>query len=277
MLPNFLIIGAMKSGTTSLYHYIKTHPEIFMPAFKEPNFFIKKDIQKRDLEWYEALFSGSNNAKALGEASVNYTKYPHYQGVPQRIASFNKNMRLIYVLRNPLARTCSHYLHNIYAGIETESLRDAIVKRPLYIQASLYYMQIQEYLKHFSSDQLLILLFEDLKKDPIGIVRKVFDFLEVDEQFVPPNIGEVKHQTKQKRGKDRLIASFIKEMPFYHNINNAIPDRLKLVAGFLLKKNIDFTPPESEDLPEEAKKLIIEDLNKLSEFLNKDLLSWIEN
>ncbi|MBA7687062.1 hypothetical protein ES703_95522 [subsurface metagenome] len=207
MLPNFLVIGAMKSGTTSLYHYIKAHPEIFMPSLKEPNFFIKRDIGTRDTEWYESLFSDGRYAKALGEASVNYTKYPHYSGVPQRIAATNKDMKLIYVLRNPFDRTYSHYLHNIYAGIENEPFRDAIVRRPLYIQASLYYMQIQEYLKHFSREQVLILILDDLKHNPTGTVKRVFEFLEVDEQFVPPNVGEVRHQTKQKRGNGANIFS----------------------------------------------------------------------
>jgi len=273
MLPNFLIIGAMKSGTTSLYHYMKTHPEIFLSSIKEPNFFTK-DIQKKDLEWYKSLFSDGKKAKALGEASVNYSKYPHYTGVPQRIASLNKNIKLIYVLRNPLARTCSHYLHNIYAGIEPDSFKEAIAKRPLYIQASLYYMQIQEYLKFFPREQLLIFLLDDLKKNPRDTVKKVFTFLDVDNQFMPPNIDEVKHQTKSKKGKDTIVVKIMKKLPFYHQINNNISDSLKQFIGIFFKKKIMVIPPKQADIPSDIIKLIKEDIAKLSDFLNRDLSFW---
>ena len=275
MLTDFIVIGGMKCGTTSLDYYLKAHPEIAMLS-KEIDFFTRN--YHMGLDWYESLFrTKSKDMKIFGETSVSYTKYPHYIGVPQRIASSNRNMKLIYVLRNPFTRTYSHYLHNVYAGIETDSFKEAIVKRPLYIQASLYYMQIREYLKFFPREQMLMLLLDDLKHNPTGSVKTVFGFLQVDEQFIPPNISEVKHQTKKKRGKDRLITNAIKKLPFYNRVNDTIPDNLKQVAGLLLKKRIEAPSPNPQEIDENTKGLIIEDMAKLSEVLRRDLSFWIDD
>lgn len=264
----------MKSGTTSLYHYIKTHPDVFMPRFKEPNFFIKQNLRQKDINAYHDLFANAKRAKAIGEASVNYTKFPHYAGVPEKISDADKNMKLIYVLRNPYERTHSHYLHNIYAGIESDAFAEAVQKSPLYIQASLYYMQIQEYLKYFSKSQMLILILDDLKSKPLETIQSVFRFLAVDEAFMPPNIGEVKHRTKKKRGQDRPILSMIKNLSLYHGVNNAIPDWMRMLAGLLLKKKIEIPPYLPSELPQKEKNMIASDLNRLSEMLNRDLSSW---
>src|SRR3954463_6324498 len=86
MLPNFLIIGAMKGGTTSLYHYLRPHPEVFMPVTKELHFFVAEKNLLLGPGWYERRFRGAGDAIAVGEASTDYTKYPLYQGVPERIA-----------------------------------------------------------------------------------------------------------------------------------------------------------------------------------------------
>ena len=120
-LPTFLIIGTMKGGTTSLHRYLRQHPDVFMPEQKELNFFLDEYAGRpidppeernwsRGLTWYERQFAGAEDERAVGEASANYTRYPTYPGVAERIAKIVPEMKLIYLMRNPIDRVLSHYL-----------------------------------------------------------------------------------------------------------------------------------------------------------------------
>ena len=114
-LPTFLIIGTMKGGTTSLYRYLRQHPEVFMPERKELNFFVdeyagppidppEERNWSRGITWYEHQFADAERERAVGEASANYSRHPTYPGVAERIAAVVPNVKLIYVMRNPIDR-----------------------------------------------------------------------------------------------------------------------------------------------------------------------------
>jgi hypothetical protein len=264
----------MKSGTTSLYAYLKEHPEIFMPAVKEPNFFCNDILWAKSVRWYESLFKSDNKKKAFGEASVGYTKHPYYKDVPKRIFSLVPNMKLIYILRSPIERIYSHYWHNVYSAIESYPLERAISENPLYIQTSLYHYQIEQYLKFFEKRNLLVILLDDLKKEPLKVAGTVFNFLSVDSSFIPPNIYEVKHQTKSKRGRDNFLMKLIRRMPAYFYLSDLLPHRLKTLSGFLLKKKLGEPEPMTEDLISKLNSALIDDVHKLSDFLDRDLSVW---
>src|SRR3954447_530769 len=102
MLPNFVIIGTMKGGTTSLYHYLRHHPQVFMTETKELHYFVADKNLSRGLDWYERNFAGAGDAVAVGEASPDYTKYPIHADVPKRMADVMPWARLVYVIRNPV-------------------------------------------------------------------------------------------------------------------------------------------------------------------------------
>jgi hypothetical protein len=274
MLPNFLIIGAMKSGTTSLYHHLRTHPDVFMPRNKEPEFFANDAIWARGAQWYESLFADGRGKKALGEASASYTKYPYFKQVPQRIASLVPSMKCLYLLRSPIERIYSHYLHNIYAGIETEPFARAILDRPLYIQASLYYNQIEQYLQHFPRAHLKVLLLEELQQAPAKTVKEVFTFLSIDPEFTPPNLSEVKHQSKLKRGRDNRLMKLFRKAPFYNFLADTIPDSVKASAAVLLKAKLQDPQPISDALYHQLLDQLSDDLDRLETFLGKDLSHW---
>ena len=274
MLPNFLIIGAMKAGTTSLYSYLRTHPDIFMPVNKEPAFFSNEPVWKKGGDWYESLFAGQECTKARGEASVNYTKYPHYQNVPRRIHSLVPNMKLIYVLRSPIDRIYSHYLHNVYAGIETDPIEKALSERPLYVQISRYYQQIDQYLQIFDRKQLMVIILDDMQHDPAAVVKRVFSFLDVDDSHVPPNINEKKHTTSDKRGQDNKLMKLFRKTPFYHYLADKMPSNLKTMGSHLLKTPIEKPMPMPEELKAQIKLELALDMEQLADFLGRDLAPW---
>ena len=111
--PNLFIIGAMKSGTTTLHEYLDSHPQIAMSRIKEPGFFVEELTLRQGEDWYLSLFEQDDRFRYRGESSTHYTKLPVFRGVAERLSRFNPEARLIYIMRNPIERLVSHYWHNI--------------------------------------------------------------------------------------------------------------------------------------------------------------------
>jgi hypothetical protein len=203
MLPDFVIIGAMKGGTTSLYHYLASHPDIVPSTTKETDFFLTNDDFNKGLDWYESLFE--KNGKLAFEASPNYTKRHLFPGVPARMHSVLPEAKLIYVLRDPVARVLSHYVHNYSHGRESRSFTEAI-KDPdsNYIQTSRYYFQIQAFLEHYSDKQILFVESEKLHKDTQSVVYDVLKFLELSPEFKASILEKKFHVSSKKKRRSAL-------------------------------------------------------------------------
>ncbi len=189
-LPTFLVIGAQKAATTSLHAYLATHPDVAVPAQKELDFFSRQWALGPG--WYEAQFAGAGaaGAGAVGEASPSYAAFPFHPRVPERIRAIVPDARLIYLVREPVARMRSSYLHALAAGTETRPQREALVADPWYVQLSSYAMQLELYLEHFPREQVLVLRSEDLAARPQAIVSRVFEFIGVDPGWAVPNLDE---------------------------------------------------------------------------------------
>jgi Sulfotransferase domain len=198
-LPTFIVIGAMKAGTTSLYHYLRHHEQIFMPRVKELDFFVADHNWTRGLDWYRRQFADAGDAVARGEASTLYTKYPEHRGVPRRIATVLPDVRLIYVVRDPLVRLRSHYQHRVMTGAETDPPEVALFSNPVYLDCSRYAMQLEQYLDHFSRQQILLVTSEALRTDRRATVQGVYRFLGVADDAVPDVLGTEFYRTEQRR------------------------------------------------------------------------------
>jgi len=203
-LPTFLIIGAMKSGSTTLYNHLRQHPDIFLPAYKEPEFFVAEKTWSRGLSWYSSLFAEAGDSIAVGEASTSYTKFTEFDGVPARIASVLPQAQLVYVLREPLARMRSMYQHQVLTGRERRPIDLALLEDDRYIGPSLYAENIRRYLDHFPREQLHLMLTDDLQADPVEAVRGVTTFLGLSDEpdFVPES--RVDLRTSDRRADRRL-------------------------------------------------------------------------
>jgi hypothetical protein len=197
-LPTFIVIGAMKAGTTSLFHYLDEHPEVYMSPLKEVDFFVEEGNWARGLDWYARQFDGAGGAVAVGEASTIYTKYPRYGGVPERISQHLPDVRLVYVLRDPIDRLRSHFEHRRLVGNERRSLAEAIASDPSYVDTSRYGMQLERYLEHFPPDRILLLTSEALKTRRGETVREVYRFLGIDEAFTPPSLDREFYRTQER-------------------------------------------------------------------------------
>ncbi len=190
--PGLFVIGAMKSGTTYLKKLLGAHPEIFMCAPEEPSYFV--DPKQLRTLWPEAwdaglwrnednylqLFRSNCDAIQLGEASTNYTKRPFVDGVPERIHDFNPEARFIYLMRDPIERTISHYWHMVRYHAERRPMLEAIMADPQYLDVSHYAMQLTPYLDMFGPYRMAVLSYEQLTHDPITAMRPLYEWLDVD-------------------------------------------------------------------------------------------------
>lgn len=208
--PNVLVIGASRSGTTSLYNYLAQHPEVFMSPVKEARFFsyegqtvdfqgpadrytINRDTVT-DPEAYRALFAGRTDEPVAGEASPIYL---YDASTPARIEAHVPHCKLIATLRDPVERAYSDFLNMVRLGweplrdfetaLDREAERRAAHWGPFYHYSAkgFYGEQIQRYLDRFPREQLLIFPFDALKRDTAGLMRRVYDFLDVDPAFTP--------------------------------------------------------------------------------------------
>ncbi len=178
-LPNLIIIGAQKCGTSGLHYHLGLHPEVSMSKPKELNFFIEERNWPRGEDWYRRHFDPE--AKVRGEASPNYTAFPQHVGVPERMASVVPDAKLIYLLRDPLERIAAHWVHNFAKRREKGTLAETLSHpNTSYLQRSQYAMQLQQFLNHFPREQIMILDQEDFRKDRADTLRRVFEFAGAD-------------------------------------------------------------------------------------------------
>ena len=211
-LPTFFIIGAAKCGTTSLHSYLDQHPQIQMSAVKETHFFsgpengipYPADRVSR-LEDYERLFDPG--ARVRGEASPSYTAHPRRRGVPERIRELVPEARFIYLVRDPVDRTVSHYLHRVAIAGERQPLSDALgdLSDPFspYVAPSRYATQLKLYLTHFPQERFLVVDQVDLLGDRSQTLRRIFTFLEVDSEFQSTGFAEEHGTTRDRRSYGR--------------------------------------------------------------------------
>jgi hypothetical protein len=223
-LPTFLVIGAMKAGTTSLWAYLRAHPEVFMPAEKELDFFVAEKAWGRGLDWYRGLFAPGAAARARGEASTNYTKHPLFAGVAERIARVLPDARLVYLVRHPIERIRSHYAHAVAAGWERRPLGRALREEPQYLDVSRYAHQLTEYLRYFDRSQLLVVGAEQLRDDRAATLRRVLAFIGVDPTVAPAGLEAEHHPTPRVR---RPFAEALRRVPGASTVARLAPAPLR--------------------------------------------------
>lgn len=275
-LPNFLILGPTKSGSTSLYEYLRQHPDVFMAADKEPMYFSTNWRRGRD--WYESLFEGWSGQKAIGEAS---TWYLHHPRVASRVKETIPGARLVFVFRDPVERLWSDYRYCLVRGaIPTRwSYRTYVEKTPAAVCRGHYREHLRHWETHFPAPQRHIILSEDLASQPAETVAGIFRFLGVDDGFVPDlshrhNVTTAPRNVGAYVGVNRFWWSVFERLrgtPF--EVVATAPRRLlRPIARRLLMRST----PETMSAEDRAwtKSLYDEHNRLLSEHIGRDLSHW---
>ena len=296
-MPNFLIIGAAKSGTTSLYYYLKQHPQIYMSPKKELRFFALEGTRpdfrgpndeplNRDaittVEEYRKYFEGAGDAKACGEAS------PFYLSSPEAALNIRRHVpdaKLIAVLRHPAERAHSSFMHMVRDGFEpladfAAALRDEDRRIAAgwsyvwhYKRRGFYAEQLQHYVRLFDAGRIKIYLYEDFCADPRRLLRDIFGFLGVDEDFAPDI--STKHNVSGV-AKNRALQNFLVGRGAVKSlVEMFVPERLRLRAGAAVR-NSNVVPKQLDPtlragLIEDYR----EDILRLQELIGRDLSHWL--
>ena len=292
-LPNFLIIGAAKAGTTALHEYLQQHPQIYMTPTKETNFFAfageeinfqgpgdeaLKDFSITDWETYQAQFARVTTEKAIGEACPSYLYYPQ---AATRIKQYLPDARLIVILRNPVTRAYANFLHIVRDDREIH--RDfalALQDEPNriannwewfwhYIQVGFYGKQLQYYYQIFAPSQIKVYLYEDLKENAIATLQDIFCWLEVDDTFIP---DMALRPNKSGMPKNKLLHQILtKPNPLKTLLKPLFPAKIRQK---IQHQNLN-TPQISQEVRQQLLDLYRADILQCQDLINRDLSAWL--
>jgi len=276
MWPNFFIVGASKSGTTSLYEYLDKIPGIYMSRLKEPHYFHRSSFKLiarsiSDKSEYLKLFKLATKEKAIGEASTSYLQDPESASL---IHEEVPDARIIIILRDPCQRIFSGYLMFKSGGIEKRSFHQLITQNPEFLESGLYYSQVKQYLDIFGPKQVKVLIFEEFIKDPKTAIKEILEFLHVDSEL-PEIFEKIYNPYTVTRGKipQKILAS----KTISRISDQLLPKSLK----WKMKESILVKKVKKPDLKKEDS-LILEkyyrnDVRKLQNLLKRKLpWGWIE-
>ncbi|MDR3586011.1 MAG: sulfotransferase domain-containing protein [Desulfosporosinus sp.] len=292
MLPNFLCVGAVKAGTTTLHHIIRQHPEVYLPNCKETNFFVN-DEYANGLTFYETkYFSKIKNEKVIGEITP---KYLYYDSVPERIfESLGPNVKLIFIFRNPVHRAYSQYLMQLRTGCETNTFEKALElesnrlseltlpgvrDRYNYIDGGLYFKHLKKFLRIFDINNMLFLMFEELIVDPKITFEKVAHFLDIRPYSkmdfnIKSNVAQKpKYQLLWKFAFREDCFTRIKQLGKFVITNETVRRKIMDNIGSFSLEPMQ-VPEMNEKTRVNLKSIYKSDINELEQFLKISLAHW---
>ncbi|MBU6950602.1 sulfotransferase family protein [Hahella sp. HN01] len=276
---NLFLIGAMKSGSTTLHDYLAQHPQIFMSEEKEPGFFVPELWGRRDDSEYSALFARAREERYIGESSTHYTKLPRFQGVVERIKDYNSNAKFIYIMRNPIERTISHYFHsvrNLKGAGETRDIFSAIKEDPNYIAYSDYAYQLAPYYAAFGKESVYTLVFEEFKEDVFSGLSQLYQWLDVDMVEPKENLVSNKAPEVYVKAKGKGYLNKLRHSEVWDKVSPLIPKALKKF-GNQLSEEVSAEKLSSQERDEVYKLLtpiFKEKLLELEKVTGRDYSIW---
>lgn len=273
-LPNFLVIGAAKGGTTSLHHYLRRHPEIYLTPEKETNFFWSEARQEgrktpQTLAEYERLFEDARGAKAAGEVSPRYL---NSASAPERIRQTLPGVRLIVSLRHPAERAWSDYFGRVRILRESRSFEEAIEPGETCLEWGFYAPRLRRYFDRFDRERIHVILHDDLTRDTDAVLRGVFAFLGVN--------PDVPVDTATRHNAAALPRSRILNIILWNSVLAAqriVPRRWRGsgIAAALLKKTYRPAPSMPADVRARLCALYRDDVLATADLIGRDLTRWL--
>lgn len=273
-LPNLVIIGAQKCGTTALHGYLALHPEIGMSRVKELTYYNHAPRTGRDEAWYRSWFDPTKAVR--GESSPAYTHHPTFEGIAERMHASIPDARLIYLVRDPLSRTLAHYRHYVAERREDRPANEVLAEpESPYVLRSCYAFQIERYLRFYSREQILIVEQEALLRDRLATLAHVFEWLGVDPTFRSVRFRRRPHRTARKRRRSDLGERLSRTAPM-----RAL-ERLPDPAGWMLKDLLYApfsravpTPTLDPWLVDALQARFAKDVERLRELTGRGFASW---
>jgi len=270
--PELIVIGAQKCATTSLWRYLDLHPEISMASAKETNFFLW--YPHGGPEFYDGLFDPA--ARLRGEACPDYTVRPFSEEVAKRIATKVPGARLIYLVRDPVQRVVSHWMHAASLGRDPLPFAESVAAEEFpdseYVLRSRYWWQLEPFRETFPDERLRIVVQEDLAADPVGTVRDLYAFAGVDPSGAPePELRRRFHESGSKRRPPRLARALILPRAEATALPPS-PRRARLLNAVTRRFGRPIERPEpSPAQSERIRELVRDDATRLAHHLGRPL------
>lgn len=296
-LPNFVVIGASRSGTTSLHHYLGQHPDIYVSPNKSPNYFVAEDpqpdwenatLQAMASQWissltaYEAQFHGVTNESAIGDISPAYLQSIHTaKRIKETLAPSTK---FVAILRNPVDRAYAHYLGRRRDGLELDESFDAIVERELggalnheiafgsYIGCGRYYHFLKPFYEQFPANNIRVYLFDQLQNDLPGLLRDLFLFLDVDPDYLVDTAFS--HNQSGIITNPLLRTLWTRSVDLRTRIRPYLPGSIRHTSRSILAQQVS-KPLLRRDVRQKISAAVHEDTLQLQQLSGLDLLSWL--
>lgn len=269
--PDFLIIGAMKAGTTSLFHDLNAQPGIFIPADKEPTTLVHRKDDAKALAEYTRLFAPAHPGDLLGDASTGYAKLPEVDpGLADRAARLcAPNAKIVYLIRNPVDRMLSHYHHDLSAGFYHGPLEKGLHDIPNILEFSLYGYQLEPWITAFGRDRVHVVHFGHYVKERASVIRDVCDFLGI--KFDPTRVTDKIHNQSDGKPLVKGVYRWFQFLGIYrYLLRPLIPPRLRIKLTSIM---IPPAPPRPTKMPREYFEYIKPQLEADSQKI-ADQLGW---
>ena len=287
--PNFFIVGAARSGTTTIYEVLKKHPQVYMSIpIKEPAYFTKKYGSKEYSNFtnYTDLFKGAKEEKIIGEAS---TIYLYSEDAAKNIKEFNPDAKIFIQLREPISRAVSHYKRQVRLGVEKLGFEEALAQERyrvnndevpslFYFSRGLYSKQLKRFFRYFKKEQIFITLYDDFQRDPKEVLFRLCDFLQIEKKYIPKKISIT---NAGNMPRFFWINKLMKSNKAFRKILKAIiPKNKKKLIIYNLKSKWNISSSNFEiNIPEhvllELKNKYKKDILDLKNLLNLDLSDWL--
>ena len=277
LFPDFYFVGAPKAATTSIFHYLGQHPDLFLPEIKEPHYFSCPEVKETyyqvtfidDTEQYLALYNEGTN-RLRGDCS---TSYLFSIEAARRIRNCRPDAKIFMILRNPIDRAISHYLMDMRFGLIDIPLINILndpSRYPLYfkeyVEGSLYADQVNRYLAAFPSDQINIILYEEISADPSSVLKGIFKSMGVSQNVSLSFNRANEHRVYRNQALRRITKS-----TFLRSLARRIPPPMKEWTQAMLTTR---RKPPLDLERDRLSELLQDDMNRLALTINRDLSRW---
>lgn len=277
----------MKSATTSLHNYLASHPSIFMSETKEPTHFVDGEQLKRvspglyrrgywrDRDRYLELFAAAGDAAVVGESSTCYAMLPQVGGVARRIAAFNPDARIVYIMRDPIERIISHYWHNAKWQDESRPIEKAVRDEPHYREWSHYARQLEPYLETFGRERVRVLTLEELQADPVVHMQDLYRWLGVD-ATVEQSQPERHNETGREISAATRLAFLrrLRNWRYWRAVSPMIPKPIRAMVNAMTKRKVDRRSIDTTRVVEYLRPLLLAETEQLTELLGREFPEW---
>jgi len=296
-LPNFLVVGAAKSGTTALYHYLAQHPEVFLSPIKETNFFALKDkdlsfkgpgdykgIHRRtitEIGDYYNQFIKVTDEKAIGEICPSYL---YFEDAPKNIKEHIPKVKIIAILREPVARAFSAWVHLTRDGREYLNFKESLADEPRrikenwaeiwhYKEESKYYDQLKRYYDSFPKENIKVFIYEEFQENPLKVYSELCKFIDVDSRFIPDMSSE---HNKGGIPKNKIIWNLMMKRNIWKTLfNHLMPIKIrKMIKEKIEARNVNKKPQLDKNKRKELSVQFRDEINKVEQLIEQDLTVW---